>query len=77
MRSLSVIVLVLATLVFLNVISLHTIGTLSLAFGFLLLIGIGVYFLYHIVFNLAALFTTVVGAIMVISLITYAAAHLI
>ncbi|EOO11931.1 hypothetical protein [Bacillus cereus] len=67
MRTLGIIGLVL-----LNVISLHTIGTLSLIIGLLIAIIIGAYFLYYIVLSFLVLFTTIVGIIMVICLISYA-----
>lgn len=72
MRTLSIIGLVVIALVLLNVISLHTIGTLSLIIRLLIAIVIGAYFLYYIVLNFLALFTTIVGFIMVICLIAYA-----
>lgn len=72
MRTLGIIGLVVIALVFLNVISLHTIGTLSLIIGFLIALLIGAYFLYYIVLSFLALFTTIVGIILVICLISYA-----
>ncbi|TKI86506.1 hypothetical protein [Bacillus mycoides] len=77
MRNIGIISLFILGLVLLNVISVHTIGTLTLTIGLIVAIGIGVYFLYYIALSFAALFTTIIGAIMVISLITYAAANLI
>lgn len=72
MRALSIIGLVVIALVFLNVISLHTVGTLSLIIGLLIAIMIGAYFLYYFVLSFLALFTSIVGTIMVVSFITYA-----
>ncbi|MDA2615451.1 hypothetical protein P4I85_26260 [Bacillus cereus] len=72
MRTLSIIGLVVIALVFFNVISLHTIGTLSLIIGLLIALLIGAYFLYYIVLSFLALFTTIVGIILVICLISYA-----
>ncbi|HDR4949082.1 hypothetical protein NPM06_24025 [Bacillus cereus] len=72
MRTLGIIGLVAIALVFFNVISLHTIGTLSLIIGLLIALLIGGYFLYHLVLSFLALFTTIVGIIMVICLISYA-----
>ncbi|OWT48464.1 hypothetical protein [Bacillus sp. K2I17] len=72
MRTLSIIGLVVIALVFFNVISLHTIGTLSLIMGLLIALLIGAYFLYNIILSFLALFTTIVGIILVICLISYA-----
>lgn len=77
MKKLGIISLFVIGLILLNIVSLHTIGTLVLIIGFILTIGIGIHFLYYITLSFAALFTTIIGAIMVISLITYAAANLI
>lgn len=77
MKKLCIISLFVIGLILLNIVSIHTIGTLVLIIGFIFVIGIGVYFLYYIALSFAALFTTIIGAIMVISLITYAAAALI
>ncbi|MEC0899858.1 MULTISPECIES: hypothetical protein [Bacillus] len=72
MRTLGIIGLLVIALVFLNVISLHTIGTLALIIGLLIAFLFGAYFLYYIVLSFLALFITIVGTIMVISLISYA-----
>ncbi len=71
MRTLGIIVLVVIALVFFNVISLHTLGTLALIIGLLIALLFGAYFLYYVVISFLALFITIVGTIMVISLITY------
>ncbi|WP_002151878.1 hypothetical protein [Bacillus cereus] len=71
MRTLDIIVLVVIALVFWNVITLHTLGTLVLIIGFIIAIGIGAYFLSHIVLSFLVLFTTIVGIIMIVCLITY------
>ncbi|MED0945948.1 hypothetical protein [Bacillus mycoides] len=75
MRTLIIIALVVIGLVFFNVISLHTIGTLALIIGFI--IALGTYFLYRFALGFLALFTTFIGIILVICLITYAATNLI
>ncbi|AJG73716.1 MULTISPECIES: hypothetical protein [Bacillus] len=72
MRTLGIIGLVVIALVFFNVISLHTLGTLALIIGLLIALLFGAYFLYYVVISFLALFTTIVGTIMVISLISYA-----
>lgn len=72
MRTLGIIGLVVLALVFFNVISLHTLGTLALIIGLLIALLFGAYFLYYVVISFLALFTTIVGTIMVISLISYA-----
>lgn len=72
MRTLGIIGLVVIALLFLNVISLHTIGTLALIIGLLIALLFGAYFLYYMVLSFLALFITIVGTIMVISLISYA-----
>ncbi|EJR50114.1 hypothetical protein IIO_06427 [Bacillus cereus VD115] len=72
MRILSVIGLVVIALVLLNIISLHTIGTLSLLIGLSIALFAGACFLYYIVLSFLALFTTIIGIIMVICLISYA-----
>ncbi|MDX5768564.1 hypothetical protein SIM55_23015 [Bacillus cereus group sp. BfR-BA-02675] len=71
MRTLGIIGLVVIALVFFNVISLHTLGTLALIIGLLIALLFGAYFLYYVVISFLALFITIVGTIMVISLITY------
>ncbi|MEM5635534.1 hypothetical protein AAHB65_01950 [Bacillus toyonensis] len=77
MRSLILVVLVVIGLVFFNVISLHTIGTLALIIGFIISIALGTYFLYRFALGFLALFTTFIGIILAICLITYAATKLI
>jgi hypothetical protein len=72
MRTLGIIGLVVIALVFFNVISLHTLGTLALIIGLLIALLFGAYFLYYVVISFLALFITIVGTIMVISLISYA-----
>ncbi|MBE7106637.1 hypothetical protein FT637_27605 [Bacillus cereus] len=76
MRTLGIIVLFVITLVFLKVITLHTLGTLVLIIGFIIAIRIGAYFLYHIVLGFLVLFTTIVGIIMIVCLITYGTINL-
>ncbi|MFP3414826.1 hypothetical protein SB773_25160 [Bacillus sp. SIMBA_074] len=71
MRTLGIIGLVIIGLVFFNVISLHTIGTLALLIFFIIAIGIGAYALYYIALSFFALFTSIIGIIMFICLITY------
>ncbi|WP_241661635.1 hypothetical protein [Bacillus wiedmannii] len=66
------IVLVIIASVLLNIISLHTIGTLALVVGLLIAILIGTYFLCYIVLGILALFTAIFGIIVVICLISYA-----
>ncbi|MEC2256557.1 hypothetical protein P9H08_07610 [Bacillus cereus] len=77
MRSLILIALVVIGLVFFNVISLHTIGTLAAIIGVIIAIALGAYFLYRFALGILALFTTFIGIILVICLITYTATHLI
>ncbi|MDK7443472.1 hypothetical protein N7X28_26005 [Bacillus sp. SM-B1] len=72
MRTLGIIGLVVIVLVFFNLISLHTIGTFALIIGLLIALLFGAYFLYYVVISFLALFTTIVGIIMVVSFITYA-----
>lgn len=69
MQTLSIIGLVVIALILLNVISLHAVGTLSLIIVPLIAIIIGAYFLYYIFLSFLALFTTIVGTIMVIKTI--------
>ncbi|PGX12080.1 hypothetical protein [Bacillus sp. AFS033286] len=76
MRTLGIIGLVVIGLVFFNVISLHTIGTLALLIGFIIAIGIGAYILYYIAIRFFALFGSIIGIIMVICLVTYGATQL-
>ncbi|PFJ14093.1 hypothetical protein [Bacillus thuringiensis] len=76
MRTL-IIALVVIGLVFFNVISLHTIGTLAFIIGFIIGIAIGIYLLYRFVLGLLALFIAFIGIVSVICLITYAATNLI
>ncbi|WP_103623175.1 MULTISPECIES: hypothetical protein [Bacillus cereus group] len=71
MRTLSILGLVVIALILFNVISLHTIGILYLIIGLLIALLIGAYFLYYIVLSFLALFTTIVGIILVICLISY------
>ncbi|AIE37100.1 hypothetical protein P9W99_23605 [Bacillus cereus] len=77
MRTLTIIALVVICLVFFNVISIHTIGTLAAIIGVIIAIILGAYFLYRFALGFLALFTTFIGVILVICLITYAATHLI
>ncbi|WP_253206750.1 hypothetical protein [Bacillus toyonensis] len=72
-----IIALVVIGLVFFNVISLHTIGTLALIIGFIIGIALGTYLLYRFVLGLLALFIAFIGIVSVICLITYAATNLI
>ncbi|KAA6457676.1 MULTISPECIES: hypothetical protein [Bacillus cereus group] len=72
MRTLSITGLVIIALVLLNVISLHTIGTLALLVGLLIAILIGTYCLCYIFLGILALFTAIFGVIAVICLISYA-----
>ncbi len=53
MRTL-IIALVVIGLVFFNVISLHTIGTLAFIIGFIIGIALGIYLLYRFVLGLLA-----------------------
>ncbi|KAB2397352.1 hypothetical protein FC694_28615 [Bacillus wiedmannii] len=76
MRTL-IIALVVIGLVFFNVISLHTIGTLAFIIGFIIGIALGIYLLYRFVLGLLALFIAFIGIVSVICLITYAATNLI
>lgn len=76
MRTL-IIALVIIGLVFFNVISLHTIGTLAPIIGFIIGIALGTYLLYRFALGLLALFITFIGIVSVICLITYAATNLI
>ncbi|MGE7869301.1 hypothetical protein ACQKNO_24555 [Bacillus paramycoides] len=77
MRTLGIIGLFVIGLVFFNVISLHTIGTLTLIIGFIIATGIGVYVLYYFALRFLVLFTTIAGIIIVISLSAYVATILI
>ncbi|PFA49913.1 hypothetical protein [Bacillus cereus] len=76
MRTL-IIALVVIGLVFFNVISLHTIGTLAFIIGFIIGIALGIYLLYRFVLGLLALFIAFIGIVSVICSITYAATNLI
>ncbi|WP_176523803.1 hypothetical protein [Bacillus thuringiensis] len=46
MKNLGILSLLVIGLVLLNVISIHTIGTLALTIGFIVVIGIGVYWFW-------------------------------
>ncbi|MCU5669137.1 hypothetical protein OCB72_31630 [Bacillus cereus] len=60
MRTLGIIGLVVISLVFFNVIPLHTIATLALIIGLLIALLFGAYFLYYVVISFVALFTVLV-----------------
>ncbi|PFJ17908.1 hypothetical protein [Bacillus cereus] len=77
MRNLILIALVVIGLVFCNVISLHTIGTLAAIIGVIIAIALGAYFLYRFALGFLALFATFIGIILVICLITYAVTNLV
>ncbi|AWC31006.1 hypothetical protein R6231_14510 [Bacillus cytotoxicus] len=73
MRKIGILALAILSLVFFNVISLQTIGTLAL----LMAAGIGLYILFYTLIAFLALGLSIVGVIAAISLITYATTNLI
>ncbi|HFR4221522.1 MULTISPECIES: hypothetical protein [Bacillus] len=77
MRILIIIALVVIGLVFSNLISIHTIETVADIIRIIITIVLGDYFLYHFALRILALFTTFIGVILVICLITYAVTKLL
>ncbi|HFR4145223.1 TPA: hypothetical protein ACGSMF_004794 [Bacillus cereus] len=77
MRILIIIALVVIGLVFSNVISIHTIETVADIIRIIITIVLGDYFLYRFALRILALFTTFIGVILVICLITYAVTKLL
>ncbi|MEB8740546.1 hypothetical protein [Bacillus cereus] len=77
MKILIIIALVVIGLVFSNVISIHTIETVADIIRIIITIVLGDYFLYRFALRILALFTTFIGVILVICLITYAVTKLL